>query len=195
MTSPSTAQQVIRYVGYDTKTGRIIHTHTQFNVPEARSAEIPADELTAKFSADPTIVAKLTDRDPANLDYIRADDAHADGPLKSLMVDTASRQLVARPRLALSADRTELSGDGQDSVELSVTVTGDDGQVVAGAGGAVKVETTRGKLSARGGVLDLAAGRGTITLTSANETVSRVVVRVSAADQPYLPAELDLEFS
>jgi hypothetical protein len=186
------AEENVRYVGYDTTTGRIVHTHAQFSVAENRYVEVPPDQLKAAFAADESITARLSGGDADHLDYLKAATSE---PLGSLMVDTANHRLVARPRLALSADRTELAGDGQDSVELAITVTGADGQVIEGAGGSVKVETTRGKLSARGGVLDLAAGRGTVTLTSANETVSQVVVRVSAPGQPYVPAELDLEFT
>lgn len=192
MSSPDTEAEVIRYVGYDTRTGQIVHTHAQFSVPENRYVEVPAEQLKARFSADPGIVARLSDGDAGHLDFIKAD---ADRPLASLMVDTASRRLVTRPRLVLAADRTELAGDGQDSVALGITVVGEDGQVIEDAGGTVKVETSRGKLSARGGVVDLAAGRGTITLTSASETVSQVRVQASAPGQPYASAQLDLEFT
>jgi hypothetical protein len=196
MSSTNTgAEETVRYVGYDTTTGRIVHTHAQFSVAENRYVEVPPDQLKAAFAADPGITAGLSGGDAGNLDYLKADTTSAGEPLGALMVDTVNHRLVARPRLALSAERTELAGDGQDSVQLAITVTGADGQVIEGAGGTVKVETTRGKLSARGGVLDLAAGRGTVTLTSANETVSQVVVRVSAPGQPYVPAELDLEFT
>jgi hypothetical protein len=191
MASPDTGQPVIRYVGYDTKTGRIVHTHSQLNVQDGRHADIPADELVAQFSADPVIVERVTDHDPANLAYIRADDA-LDG--SQLMVDTASRRLVPQPRLVLSADKTELAGDGQDSARLSIQLVGGDGQPVGEADGLVKVRTTRGKLSARGGLVTLADGHGDITLTSANETVSQVRVTVTAVDQTYAPARLDLEF-
>jgi hypothetical protein len=194
MSSPDNGPEAMHYVGYDTKTGRIVHTHAQFNVMENRYVEVPSDELKASFAADPGIVAKLTDGDASNLDFIRVDGAAADGRLAPQMVDTASRRLVPRPRLVLSADKKEIAGDGQDSVDINVQVTGEDGQAVGGAAGAVKVTTTRGKLSARGGVVNLSDGHGTVTLTSANETVSQVRVTASALDQPYTSAILDLEF-
>jgi hypothetical protein len=68
------------------------------------------------------------------------------------------------------------------------------GQAIEGAEGAVKVRTTRGKLSARDGVVTLAEGHGTITLTSACETVDQVSATASALDQPYASALLNLEF-
>jgi hypothetical protein len=191
MSSPGATAGTIRYVGYDIKTGRIVHTHSAFSVAGHRHVEIPVDQLKAMFGADPVVVAKLTDGDPANLEYLRADGT---GPVRSV-VDTVNRRLVAPPRLVLSADRTELAGDGQDSVDLAITVVGEDGQVVEGAAGTVKVETSRGKLSARGGRAELAGGCATITLTSVNETVSRVRVRASLPGQPCLPARLDLEFT
>jgi len=191
MSSPGATAGTIRYAGYDIKTGRIVHTHSAFSVAGQGHVEIPIDQLKAMFGADPVVVAKLTDGDPANLDYIRADGT---GPLRSL-VDTVNRRLVAPPRLVLAADRTELAGDGQDSVDLAVSVVGEDGQVIAEAAGTGKVETSRGKLSARGGRAELAGGRAVVTLTSANETVSRVRVWASLPGQPCLPARLDLEFS
>lgn len=191
MSTPRTGGEIIRYAGYDTRTGRIVHTHSEFSVLGNRYVEVPVDQLKARFGADPVVVAKLTDGDPANLDYLRADGT---GPLRAV-VDTVNRRLVAPPRLVLSADRTELAGDGQDSVDLAITVVGEDGQVVEGAAGTVKVETSRGKLSARGGRAELAGGCATVTLTSVNETVSRVRVRASLPGQPCLPARLGLEFT
>jgi hypothetical protein len=181
-------------VGYDIKTGRIVHTHAQFNVKENRYVEVAVDELMASFSADPGIVAKLSDGDPSNLSFIRADGAQADGRLTSLMVDPASGRLVTRPRLAMSAQKKEIAGDGQDSVDIDISVVGEDGQVIEGASGTVKVTTTRGKLSARGGAVSMAGGRGTVTLTSSNETVSRVQVTAAGLDQLYASGHLDLEF-
>jgi hypothetical protein len=191
MSTPRTGAEMIRYVGYDTKTGRIVHTHSEFSVADDQYVEIPVDQLKARFAADPLVVAKLTDGDPANLDFIRADGT---GPLRSV-VDPVNRRLAAPPRLVLAADRTELAGDGQDSVDLAITVVDEDGRVIEGASGPVKVETSRGKLSARSGLADLADGRASITLTSVDETVSRVQVRASLPGQPCLPARLVLEFS
>jgi hypothetical protein len=188
----NTEAGVIRYVGYDAPTGRVVHTHSQFSVRENRYVEIPVDQLKARFSGDPAIVAQLSGGDPGNLDYVQAETGdRLDGPL---MVDRASRRLAPPPRLTLSADRTELTGDGQDSVDLHIAVAGPDGQVAADAAGPVRVETTRGKLSARGGLVDLSAGRAVVTLTTVSETVRQVVVRVSAESQPYVAAQLNLEF-
>jgi hypothetical protein len=163
-------------------------------VPENRYVEVPIDELKATFSADPAIAPKLTDGDPGNLDFIRADAVHGTASLTPLMVDTANRRLVPRPRLVLSAERKEITGDGQDSLDINIQVIGEDGQAIGGAAGPVKVRTTRGKLSARGGVVTLAEGRGAVTLTSANETVSKVSVIAAALDQPFDSGFLDLEF-
>jgi hypothetical protein len=193
MNSPDAEADVIRYVGYDTATGRVVHTHAQFSVRENRYVEVPVDELRARFSADPLIVAQLSNGDPGNLDFIRADaGVPADAPV---MVDHVNRRLMAPPRVVLSADRTELAGDGQDSANLSITVVGEDGQVVESATGTVQVETSRGKLSVRGGRVELSAGRADVTLTSVNETVRQVLVRAAVPGQPYSPAELTLEFT
>jgi hypothetical protein len=191
MSSPGTGAEIIRYVGYDIKTGRIVHTHSQLSALDNSYVEVPVEQLKERFSADPVVLAKLTDGDAANLDFIRAG-ARSRAPM---LVDPVNRRLVAPPRLVLAADRTELAGDGQDSVELAITVVDQDDRVLEGTAGTVKVETSRGKLSVRAGQVDLAGGHATVTLTSANETVSRVRVRASLPGQPCLPARLDLEFT
>jgi hypothetical protein len=197
MGSPGSAPEEIRYAGYDIKTGRIVHTHARFSVQENRYVEIPIDELKSIFSADAGIVAKLSDGDPVSLDYIKIDPARAaelSGPGAPAMVDTAHRRLVARPRLVLSTTANQLAGDGQDSADIAIALVNEHGAAVEGAAGAVKVTTERGKLSARGGLVNLVDGQASITLTSTNETVSHVRVTAAPVDRVYASAFLDLEF-
>ena len=110
------------------------------------------------------------------------------------MVDLEKRTLVRRPHIALSAGKRELSGDGEDSTEIHLSVVDDHGRVVTHAAGAVKVTTQRGRLSARGGIVNLAHGKATVTLTSANETVSKVWVSAAAVDRTFISGRLDVEF-
>jgi hypothetical protein len=194
MGSPGSAPEEIRYAGYDIKTGRIVHTHARFSIQENRYVEIPIDELKATFSADAGIVAKLSDGDPVSLDYIKLDPARAAELSDPAMVDTAHRRLVARPRLVLSTTANQLAGDGQDSADIAIALVNEHGAPVKGAAGAVKVTTERGKLSARGGLVNLVDGRASITLTSTNETVSHVRVTAAPVDRVYASAFLDLEF-
>ena len=192
MSSTDTGAEVIRYVGYDTRTGQIVHTHAQFSVPENRYVEVPADQLKARFSADPGIVDRLTDGDAGNLDFIKAESRGATG-LAHGRHDQPQPCHAAAAGAGGGPDGAGRRRPGQRSARRHRGRRGRAGH--RGAGGTVKVETTRGKLSARGGVVELAAGRGTVTLTSANETVSQVRVRASGVGQPYAPAQLDLEFA
>lgn len=182
----------LRYVGYDTKTGKIVQTHSRFSVAENRYVEIPANELKSRFSQDPLIVAQLTGQDPKNLDFIpvESSSAHA-GPM---MVDPAQRKLIARPVLRLMAKKSQLTGDGTDSTEIEIATVDAHGKPHSHGSGKVKVSTSRGKLSARGGIVELDKGHAKLTLTSVPETVERVQLVVTALDQPYLSGRLDIEF-
>jgi hypothetical protein len=183
---------VLRYAGYDIKTGQIIHTHSKFSVAENRYVEIPIAELKTRFSSDPFIVSKLSGQDPNNLDFIAVTDGDVSGT--PLMVDPAARKLVPRPRLQLTTKTPQVAGDGSASAQIDVAVLDEKGNVVGNASGDVKFTTTRGKLSAPGGVVSLTNGRGTVSLTSVNETVNEVHVTVTPLDAPYLADRLVLEF-
>ena len=183
----------LRYAGYDAKTGEIVHTHSRFNVAENRNVEIPLEELRSRFSLDPVIVERLTDRDPNNLDYIPVEASEIQlGRL--MVVDSATRKLVPKPKLHLKATKPVIAGDGEDSTTLEISTVDASGRHLGELSGKVKVATTRGKLSARGGIVELNRGRASLTLTSANETVGVVHVSATAIDRAYAAARLELEF-
>ncbi|MGB6986734.1 MAG: hypothetical protein WBD74_12240 [Candidatus Aquilonibacter sp.] len=161
---------------------------------ENRYVEIPIETLKARFSNDAEVVSKLSDRDPKNLEFIEIDLAGVRPGSAALMVDPAKRRLVERPALALSADKLQITGDGNDSADIEISVVDANGKRLNGASGAAKVTTSRGKLSTRGGIVNLVKGHATVTLTSANETVNRVRVWVSSPDHSFSAARLDLEF-
>jgi hypothetical protein len=185
---------ILRYVGFDTKTGQIIHTHTRFSVPENRYVEVPVEELKTRFAHEPFVLSKLSDQDPKNLDFIAVETSDADLDRAPLMVDPTKRKLVPRPSLRLTAKKSQLTGDGQDSTEIEVSALDGHGKHQSSAKGKIKVSTTRGKLSARGGIVDLKGGRATITLTSVGETVNNVRLVATALDHPYTSGQLDVEF-
>ncbi len=182
---------ILGYAAFDKTTGQIVHAHSRFSVLENRHIEIPIEELKARFSSDIDVVSKLSDRDPKNLDFIEINLA-AVGP--GLMVDTAKRKLVAKPSLALSSNKLRITGNGKDAATIDIAVVDAHGKHVAGASGAAKVTTSRGKLSARGGIVKLVKGKAQVTLTSANETVSKVRLSVTSLDHSFGSAHLDLEF-
>jgi hypothetical protein len=185
---------VIRYAGYDKPTGMIIHTHARFSVQQDRYVEIPTEELKARFSKNAEIVAKLSNRDPHNLEYIQLDPGSATKRQGPMMVDPVHGKLVAKPRLALSADKLQLAGDGQDTAKIEISVLDESGNAMSGASGAVKITTERGRLADRGGVVNLSQGRAATTLTSVNETVSRVRVSAASLDGSFCSAHVDFEF-
>jgi len=194
MHPPGNNTSVIRYAGYDKATGLIVHTHSLFSVPQNRFVEIPLEDLKARFSKNKEIVAKLSDRDPENLDYVKLEPTDAGEGSGPVMVDPVQRKLVPRPSLAVSADKSQLAGDGQDSAKIEIAVLDGNGNALTGASGAVTVTTGRGKLSDRGGVVTLVNGRATTTLTSVNETVKRVRVSAASPDGLFLSGHVDLEF-
>jgi hypothetical protein len=195
MHAAAEAQPGVRYAVYHKTTGRIIHAHSQSGVTGRELVEVPLEEVRAMLSTTLEIVGKINGLDPDDLDVIRVEPGGSGPGLGALLVDTGQRALVPRPNLTVSADKSELTGDGQDSVQIEIVLADADGRAVEGAAGAVKVTTSRGKLSARGGLVELVNGRASITLTSANETVSRVQVRATHIDGVFGPAQLDLEFS
>jgi hypothetical protein len=195
MSTETGTKPVIRYAGYDKKSGKIVHMHSRFSVAENRFVEMPIDELIARFSRDASVVAKLSDGDAGNLDFLQVVMQHEGERLGPTLVDPVQRRLVHRPALVLSADRREITGDGQDFATITVAVHDAHGQVVGGATGLVKVTTERGRLSDRGGVVTLVSGRATTTLTAANETAHRVRVSARSLQGPMSPGHIDLEFT
>lgn len=194
MSVHSTGRPSIQYVGYDKTTGLIVHTHAKYSAEAESYVEMPIEEIKARFSGEATIVGQLSGQDPQNLDYIKLGQAELrkiDGPM---MVDPAKKKLVSRPKLAVSVSKTEILGDGSDHTEIDITVVDARGKVLTSASGSIKVTTTRGRLSHRGGVVDLVKGRAAITLTSVNETVHHVRVAAAHLDDPFVPGHIDVEF-
>jgi hypothetical protein len=187
------AHAVVHLV-YDKTTGRVVHRHTVYNVEqETYQASRPEEILALALQDEDFILDRVSDRDRANLAVLTVEDV----PLQSTVnvrVDTRSKKLVPRPKLRLTADKRELTGDGKDTATLKVEVVDGSGAVVKSHKGGVKVTTTRGKLSAPGGVIQLRQGSGEIRLTSVNETVDRVTV--TAIDQRGISERgvVDLEF-
>jgi hypothetical protein len=180
----------IVYVAFDKRTGRILHRHIRFDVQRDAYVDMPADDILKLLSHDTAVIEALTDHDIANLDVIRAP-ADVGGEVR---VDLAKRTVEPIPRLVLKAEKTEIEGDGKDSSRIDIEVRGADDKRVAGAGGTVKVTTTRGRLSTRAGLVEIADGKATITLTSVPETVSMVQVSASSADGAYAGGDIQVEF-
>ncbi len=185
----------VQYVVFDKSTGRIVHTHSRFSVEKNAYVEVPPEELKQAVAQDSSILADVSGGDPANLDMIRIDNKDPlAARLGAARVDLKTRVLAEKPTLSLKADKTEIVGDGADSLQIEIQAVDKDGKPVRSLDDKVKVVTSRGKLSARGGLVDLVQGQASITLTSVNETVSRVVVRASSIAGACSTGEVRLEF-
>ena len=185
----------IQYVAFDRRTGRILHRHSRYSVEANEHVEADENELRAMLLRDSSLLASLTDRDPANLDILKVR-PHDAGPApgKAMMVDVAHRKLVQKPDLLLTADKREIVGDGHDRATIEIQVVDMHGKRRHTVEDRIKITTSRGKLSSRGGIVDLVEGRATITLTSVNETVDRVRVGAVSLTGACASGYLTLEF-
>jgi hypothetical protein len=191
---PGLATELL-YVVYDAQTGRVVHTHSRFSVESDRDIEVDEAEVLAITREDDLALEKTTDRDTKNLAVLTVREPAATAVLRAgALVDVAQKRLVAKPSLQLTAEKTRLEGNGSDSTSIQIAVVDPNGRPVARYAGSVKVATSRGKLSARGGIVDVRRGRGEITLTSVAETVDKVTVTATATDGRAQRADLDLEF-
>ena len=184
---------VIHYV-YDKVSGRVLHRHAAYNAEAGQYEEVPAEEVRAlALEGGEALLNRVTDRNPENLDVLTVRDA----PLTRtgrLLVDLREKKLVAASIIVLTPDRYEVAGDGKDTVKIGIEVVDEAGQRVKDFDGPVKVTTFRGKLSTRGGVVDLKKGVGAIELTSVAETVSRVKISAVCLRGTCEPGQADVEF-
>ena len=195
MSMPTSQHPPLHYVVFDKKTGRILQRHSRFDVAKNAHVSISTEELKARFSGDPRLASRATEGDPNNVDVLEIKlDPGAAISTGDFVVDVQKRQLVPLPLLVLQAGKAALNGDGQDKTTLTIQALDTKGKAVKTLQGSVKVTTSRGKLSAPGGVVQLARGSATIELTAANETVSRVKVTASTPDGSCTGASLTLEF-
>ena len=86
----------------------------------------------------------------------------------------------------------EIKGDGNSSCEITATVLSADGKVNEQFSQNITFQTTRGRLSARNGIVPAEAGVAKVTLTSAPETVPPFEIRAEA--DGCIPGVLKMEF-
>jgi hypothetical protein len=195
MTRSTQPRPTIRYVAFDNRTGRILQTHSRISASTRQYVEVPVDELRRMLAKDSSLLAKLTDKDPANLDILKIE-SHDEAPVpgEAAMVDVVRRRIVRSPMLTLTADKREVSGDGQDSATIEIRAVNAAGNLMHSVNDRVKVSATHGKLSARAGIVDLVGGRATITVTSVNETVDKVKVWATSLSGACSGGSVTLEF-
>ncbi len=172
---------------YNQQTGRIMSIYTHYDVESQTYLETPEQEvldLAGGVSAEDSA---------AGLGVISVQDAPAN-VAATHRVDIESGNLVAKYQLNVQVPRTQLNGDGVDTVDIQVSAVDEAGNAVAGFQGDLRAVTSRGKLSSAGGRLTAADGTATFRLTASAETVARVRVTVSDPSGRCTPGSADLEF-
>lgn len=181
------------YIVFDKQSGRLLRAHSRFSAAANATVEIPIEELQAMFRADRSLVSAVAEQNPDNLGVIRASAKDFEVSV-AYKVDVVRQAIVPLPRLSLTADRLMLKGDGIDRVEIGIEALATSGRLATDFSGRIKVTTTRGHLSAPGGVVDVSGGTAKIILTSVRETVSRVQVMAIALDGLCARGHIAFEF-
>ena len=86
----------------------------------------------------------------------------------------------------------EIKGDGTSQCEITASVLKTDGSVNKHFSGQITINTARGRLSARNGILQAKEGMAKVTLTSVAETAPPFVIKAEA--QGCKPGILKMEF-
>ena len=175
------------YVLYNRSTGVILGTYAVFDA-ETESYRTPTSEEAR--SAFGNLLEEKTEDQVEMMEVSLP--PHDD--LSGYYIDMESRQLSPMPHLQIQADRVELEGDGQDSVDLAIRVVDTSGNLLEYFSGDLRVTTTRGRLSIPGGRIKAEHGRASITLTSVAETIARVTVIVQDPSGCCLSGSTHLEF-
>ncbi len=187
---------IISHVVYDKKTGKVLHTHRSFDVEKGEYRKCTKKEILQFVSSDDSTLIRVTDNDPKNLAVVITEDTPegAMPGIGGLMVDKKTKAVVQKPKLRLKPKKMELLGNGEDETEIDISVVDRAGKIERSFSGNVKVSTSRGKLSTKGGFVDIKNGKGKISLTSVNETVARVKVAVHGLDETCVRDEIIIEF-
>jgi len=180
-------QQRKTFVVFDPSKGEIIGTYAVYDAG-TRSYRTPTLEEASNAFRD-----LLAERKVDRIDILEADlpigTSHA-----NYRIDVERRQLAMKPRLQVQADRTQIQGDGKDSVEIEISVVDDTSNVVESFNDELRVSTSRGHLSAPGGRIKAENGRANITLTSTIETVEHVGVFVRDPLERCITGSISVEF-
>jgi hypothetical protein len=189
--SPAMGAAGTRYVVFDPETGRIVGTYGVLDAETGEYREQSEADVRAMFEGTKQVRGAGTPLGVLPLDVEQV----PVGPRPSrLRVDPAERTLVRRPQLRLTTDRPAITGDGADSVEITVIVVNPDGGTDESFAAEVRVSTTHGRLSVPGGRVAVRGGTAAVTLTSTPETIERVSLTARDPRGVAETAWLDLEF-
>ncbi len=172
---------------FDRSTGKILGTHAVYDAEKGEYRMPTTEEAQAAFRR------LLEGRTPDQVGMMEAEFPTLSDQGR-YYIDTAKHHLVPKPQLRVQAERTQIEGDGKDSVEIKISVVNEAGEVMESFDGDLRVMTGRGRLSAPGGCIKADHGRASITLTSVAETVAQVSITVQDPLGRCAEGYLHLEF-
>src|SRR5215472_5273629 len=152
MPKQGSTTHVKKYLFFERSTGRIVGTHSLYDAEKQSYSHRPVKEVHA-------LLAGSLPAGTAENYEILEEDVPRGLDIGGHYVDVKTRKLIPKPHLNLKPERTQLKGDGKDTIEIQITVVDHDGKVHAGFSGELQVSTTRGKLSAPGGRVKASKGR------------------------------------
>lgn len=190
------------YVIYDKRTGKIVHVHQVYKIEQPQEAapdeqKTQIESLMAIVTEDRLTMRSMAGVSAENLGVLVVTDQDqkaAPFALATQLVDPKSGKLVPKPQIKLVADRTKLLGNGEDSVDINISIVNENGVVDKSNETEVKVMSSRGKLSTEGGIVKLKHGLGKIQLKSVAETASEVQVTARCVNGRCVEGQLTLEF-
>jgi hypothetical protein len=183
MSEPSNEIAVV----FDRATGRVLGTHAVYDA-ETRSYRPPTLEETRGVYR-----AMLAGGEADRFDVVHAPQSIQRGePLR--FVDPKTRKIPPPRQLRIDPPRAQVVGDGEQSLEFTVTVVGEGGRAAGDFAGELRIITTHGRLSEPGGKVSARKGSARIKLTSTAETIERVTVTASDPSGRCAPASADVEF-
>jgi hypothetical protein len=174
------------YILYDRKTGAPLASHAYLDLEGGMKPQ-PLSRVKEDFRRQLKGVAG------SGTDVIEVDLPEGASP-HEFRIDPKRKRLVPKSTLVLHTRRRRIRGDGKDSTTIEISAMDDRGRVARSAEGKIHVSTTRGRLSARGGDVELARGVAEIELTSAPETVDSVIVAAEDAARLFIPGTIELRF-
>jgi hypothetical protein len=185
-------QSPVVHLVYDRATGAVLGRYSLYRVGDGGYAELD-EESVLTVAREAGLVPDATPSGDVDVGVLAVADP-TEAMATDVWVDPGTHRLAARPRLSVTADRSQLEGDGEDSVVVTVSARDGDGRLLDDRTDRVRVSTTRGRLTERGGLVQLRGGTAEITLRSVAETVALVTVAAESLDGRYTRGTLDLEF-
>jgi hypothetical protein len=188
---------IVSNLVYDNVTGKIVLRRMCFDSDKKEYYRCDPQKLKEEIARNKVVMRKVTDQNPNNLQVVVTTELPENPSTETgncYRVDPQTKRLVRKSKISLTADKTELEGDGQDITVIHLRVLIDNNAVDTTYNGTIKVATSRGKLSTKGGLVEVKKGVGQLTLTSVNETVDRVHLVATCQEGRCVRGSLDLQF-